>query len=75
MSIVARLKDWFVGAPGPEDTKPHTEQRPSRHERRAAGRQRHHQTGKPAWESGDKVGQGTGHTKNPDAAPEILGGG
>ena len=75
MSIVSKVKDWFVGAPGPEVAKPQAEQRPSRHERRAAGRQRHHQTGEPAWESGDKVGQGKGPTKNPDAAPEILGGG
>ena len=31
--------------------------------------------GEPAWEASDKVGQGAGPTKNPDAAPEILGGG
>jgi len=73
MSIVSKVKDWFVGAPEPE-TKPHAELRPSRHERREAGRRRHHQTGEPAWDSGDKVGQGTGPTRNPDAAPEILGG-
>lgn len=75
MSILSKVKDWFVGAPEPDDTKRHAEQRPSRHERREAGRQRHHETGEPAWESSDKVGQGVGPTRNPDAAPEILGGG
>jgi hypothetical protein len=75
MSILSRVKDWFVGSPEAEDPKPHAEQRPSRHERREAGRKRHHKTGEPAWESSDKVGQGEGSTKNPDAAPEILGGG
>ncbi len=75
MSILSRVKEWFVGSPDAEDAKPHAEQRPSRHERREAGRERHHKTGEPAWESSDKVGQGEGPTKNPDAAPEILGGG
>ena len=75
MSLLSRVKDWLVGSPEPSDAKPHVEARPSRHERREAGRQRHHETGEPAWEAGDKVGQGTGATKNPDAAPEILGGG
>lgn len=74
MSIVSRVKEWFVGGPEPADSKPQAEQRPSRHERREAGRQRHHKTGQPAWEPADKVGQETGPTKNPDAAPEILGG-
>ena len=74
MSLLSKVKDWFLGAPDAEDPKPHAEARPSRHERREAGRQRHHTTGEPAWESGDKVGQGAGPAKNPDAAPEILGG-
>ena len=73
MSLLTKVKDWFVGSPEPE-AKPVAEQRPSRHERREAGRERHHKTGEPAWEPADKVGQGTGPTKNPDAAPEILGG-
>lgn len=74
MSLLSKVKDWFVGAPEDDATKPHPEARPSRHERREAGRRRHHKTGEPAWEPADKVGQGTGPTKNPDAAPEILGG-
>ena len=75
MSLLSKVKDWFVGSPEPDAT-PHAEPHASRHERREAGRQRHHKTGKPAWETGDKVGGGgSGPTGNPDAAPEILGGG
>ena len=74
MSFLSKVKDWFVGAPEPDDTKPHGEEHASRHERREAGRKRHHTTGQPAWEAGDKVGGGgTGPTTNPDAAPEIFG--
>lgn len=47
----------------------------SRHERREAGRERHHKTGEPAWEASDRVDGPAGQAKNPDAAPEILGGG
>ncbi len=46
-----------------------------RHERREAGRDRHHETGEPAWEASDRVDEPPGAGKrNPDAAPEILGG-
>ena len=76
MSLLSKVKHWFVGTPDAEDPKPRAEERPSRHERREAGRQRHHKTGEPAWEKSDKVGTGGGGpTKNPDAAPEIFGGG
>ena len=46
-----------------------------RHERREAGRVRHRETGEPAWEEGDRLDDppGTGK-REPDAAPEILGG-
>ena len=74
MSVLSKVKDWFVGTPEPEE-KAHVEPHASRHERREAGRQRHHKTGEPAWEAGDRVDQGKGPTGNPDAAPEILGGG
>ena len=57
MSILSKVKDWFVGSPEP-DTKPHAEPHASRHDRREAGRERHHKTGKPAWDAGDKVGGG-----------------
>jgi hypothetical protein len=49
---------------------------PPRHERREAGRERHQETGEPAWEDKDRLEEppGTG-MRDPDAAPEILGGG
>jgi hypothetical protein len=77
MSLLSRVKDWFVGSPDAEDAKPKAEPHASRHDRREAGRARHHKTGEPAWEAEDRVdeGSGSGTTKNPDAAPEILGGG
>jgi hypothetical protein len=75
MSLLSKVKDWFVGSPEPEEPKIHGQPRSSRHERREAGRRRHHRTGEPAWEAGDRIDQGKGPAKNPDAAPEILGGG
>ena len=46
-----------------------------RHERREAGRERHHETGEPAWEESDRLDEPPGAGKrNPDAAPEVLGG-
>ena len=74
MSLISKVKDWFVGSPEPDAAKPRAEPPASRHDRREAGRQRHHKTGKPAWEAGDKVGGGSEPERNPDAAPEILGG-
>ena len=59
----------------PTTPKPVSEPHLSRHERREAGRERHHRTGEPAWEAHDRVGQAGGDATNPDAAPEILGGG
>ena len=75
MSLLSKVKDWFVGSPEPDEPKIHGQPRASRHERREAGRRRHHRTGEPAWEAGDRIDQGKGPAKNPDAAPEILGGG
>lgn len=75
MSVLSKVKDWFVGSPEPEEPRTHGAPRASRHERREAGRRRHHKTGEPAWEAGDMVAQGKGPARNPDAAPEILGGG
>jgi hypothetical protein len=46
-----------------------------RHERREAGRERHRETGEPAWEESDRLDDPPGAGKrNPDAAPEVLGG-
>jgi hypothetical protein len=69
MSILSTVKGWFRGAPEPTATE-----HASRHERREAGRERHHKTGEPAWEAKDKVGSDPGQGRDPDAAPEILGG-
>jgi hypothetical protein len=75
MSMLSRVKDWFVGSPEREEKTAHEEPHASRHQRREAGRERHHKTGEPAWEAGDRIDQGKGPGKDPDAAPEILGGG
>ena len=70
MSLLARIKRALSGAPNPADAEP-----APRHERREAGRERNHETGEPAWEKEDRLDEppGTG-TRDPDAAPEILGG-
>jgi hypothetical protein len=73
-SILARLKAVFSGAPEHDPAPPeHDPAPPSRHDRREAGRERHHETGEPAWEASDQV-ESPGAQSNPDAAPEILGG-
>jgi hypothetical protein len=70
MSLLTRIRRALSGAPDPSDPEP-----PPRHERREAGRERHHETGEPAWEAIDKVDEPPGAGKrNADAAPEILGG-
>ena len=69
MSLLARIRRALSGAPNPAD-----EPAPRR-ERREAGRERNHETGEPAWEESDRVDAPPGAGKrNPDAAPEILGG-
>lgn len=73
MSIVSKLKALF-GGPGEVPTEP-ANGHLSRHDRREAGRERHHRTGEPAWEPEDRLDQPEGTDRNPDAAPEILGGG
>jgi hypothetical protein len=75
MSLLSRIKHWFVGSPDAEVAKPAHEAHASRHDRREAGRERHHTTGEPAWDKRDRVDEGAEDTRNPDAAPEILGGG
>jgi len=74
MSLLSRVKHWFVGSPDADGAKAAPAPHASRHDRRAAGRERHHKTGEPAWEAQDRVDQDVGDTTNPDAAPEILGG-
>lgn len=73
MSLLDRIRGAFSGGPHPDRVAPKATG--SRHERREAGRERHHKTGEPAWEASDRVDGPAGQAKNPDAAPEILGGG
>ena len=89
MSLLSRIKGVFSGG-SPEQPAAHDmttdtimasdhdhgDEPASRHDRRAAGRERHHETGEPAWEASDRIEDPPGSgAKNPDAAPEILGGG
>ena len=61
--VLARTQDDSEAEPAP------------RHERREAGRERHNETGEPAWEESDRLDEPLGAGKrNPDAAPEVLGG-
>ena len=91
MSLLSRIKGVFSGGSpeqpaahdhehghdhGHEHDHDHGDEPASRHDRRAAGRERHHETGEPAWEASDRIEDPPGSgAKNPDAAPEILGGG
>jgi hypothetical protein len=70
MSLLSRIKRALLGAAAASEPDP-----APRHERRDAGRERNHETGEPAWEQSDRVDEPAGAGKrNPDAAPEILGG-
>jgi hypothetical protein len=73
MSLWSRIRDAVSRkAPPTAATPPPAEG--SRHDRREAGRERHHRTGEPAWEASDRIDTPGGSSPNPDAAPEILGG-
>ena len=67
-SLRARIGAFF--ARPPREPTSHA----SRHERREAGRERHHETGEPAWDASDRIETQPGEAENADAAPEILGG-
>ena len=70
MSLLDRIKGLISGAAAAPEPEP-----APRHERREAGRERNHETGEPAWEDSDRVDEPAGAGKrDPDAAPEILGG-
>ncbi len=89
MSLLSRIKGVFSGGSSPHPpvndgdhdhehghSHTHEDEPASRHDRREAGRERHHETGEPAWEASDRIEDPPGSgAKNPDAAPEILGGG
>jgi hypothetical protein len=75
MSVIARLKALLTGRPVVDPTRADDEHAP-RHDRRQAGRERHEKTGEPAWDAVDRIEDPPGSgAKDPDAAPEILGGG
>ncbi len=70
MLLIARIRRALSGSPDVSDDEP-----APRHERREAGRKRHQETGEPAWEDSDQLDEPPGAgIRNPDAAPEILGG-
>jgi len=70
MSTLDKIKRALFGVPTEGEAEP-----ASRHDRREAGRERHRETGDPAWEEGDRIEEPAGAgKKNPDAAPEVLGG-
>jgi hypothetical protein len=70
MSLLSRIKQTLTGAPDVSEAEP-----PPRHERREAGRERHQETGESAWEEKDRLDEPPGAgMRDPDAAPEILGG-
>jgi hypothetical protein len=71
MSVLSRIKSILTGAADASQPEPLP-----RHERREAGRERHQETGEPAWEDKDRLEEPPGSgMRDPDAAPEILGGG
>jgi hypothetical protein len=78
MSLLSRIKAVFAGSPSEAPAAnghEHGVEHASRHERRAAGRERHHETGGPAWDASDRIEEPEGSgPENPDRAPEILGG-
>jgi hypothetical protein len=70
MSLLSWIKRTLTGVPDVSKAEP-----PPRHARREAGRERHRETGKPAWDESDQLDDPPGTVKrDPDAAPEVLGG-
>ena len=75
MSILSKITGLFTGSRPPGEAARDADEPASRHVRREAGRKRHHETGEPAWEKSDRIEEPPGAgAKDPDAAPEILGG-
>ena len=52
----------------------HPDEPASRHERREAGRERHHETGEPAWRADDRIEDPRFGREEPRCRAEILGG-
>ena len=75
MSILSKLSGLFGNSQSPVEPMGDAAEPASRHDRREAGRERHHETGEPAWEKSDRLDEPPGAgRKDPDSAPEILGG-
>ncbi len=75
MSILSKITGLFTGSRPPEEAARDAAEPASRHDRREAGRERHHETGEPPWEKSDRLDEPPGAgRKDPDSAPEILGG-
>jgi hypothetical protein len=75
MSILSKITALFSGSRPPVEAADDADEPASRHDRREAGRKRHHETGEPAWEKSDRIEEPPGAgAKDPDSAPEILGG-
>jgi hypothetical protein len=75
MSILSKITGLFTGSRSSAESQRDADEPASRHERREAGRVRHHETGEPAWEESDRLDEPPGAgKKDPDSAPEILGG-
>ena len=75
MSILSKISGLFGGSRPHEEAARDAEEPASRHDRREAGRERHHKTGEPAGEKSDRLDEPPGAgQKDPDSAPEILGG-
>lgn len=73
MSLLSRVARLFSRTPPAEPTEADRTYA-SRHDRREAGRERHHETGEPAWDKVDRLESPGAEAGNPDAAQEILGG-
>ena len=75
MSILSKISGLLTGSRPPAESQRDAAEPASRHDRREAGRERHHETGEPAWEESDRLDEPpAAGKKDPDSAPEILGG-
>jgi len=75
MSILSKISGLLTGSRPPAESQRDAAEPASRHDRREAGRERHHRTGEPAWEESDRLDEPpAAGKKDPDSAPEILGG-
>ena len=66
VSVMTRLRD-FLSGPRPDHPLA------SRHERRAVARERHHETGEPAWSDADRHTDPDGEVWVADVAPGTPG--